>query len=80
MIILFVTPRKTFYEQINGDYESQSIMGSLVLRTCVRLSRVFLRHATDLKLATCCENVEEMSTISRHISYSHIVGMCLREF
>ena len=36
-------------------------MGSLLLRTCQRLSRVSLRHATSLKLATCCENVEEMS-------------------
>ena len=36
-------------------------MGSLLWRTCQRLSRVSLRHATSLKLATCCENVEEMS-------------------
>ena len=36
-------------------------MGSLLLRTCQRLSRVSLRHATSLKLATCCENAEEMS-------------------
>ena len=36
-------------------------MGSLLLRTCQWLSRVSLRHATSLKLATCCENVEEMS-------------------
>ena len=40
---------------------SPKTLWGLLLKTYQRLSRVSLRHATSLKLATGCENVEEMS-------------------